>query len=974
MTRLPDGQIRPAAQPVASFLEPVRRQIAAPAGPVEIPRVQGIGVIQQASGGSLQGINQFEQMAQALAPFNQRLTELAGTGLTMYASSQVQRGVNEALRAKALLDEQQRQSGREYAAENRRLAQADPVAALMMDTVNPWRRSGRERALVQLAGMEVKPAIIAAYRDQPGVEQLDERDPRLAEIKARAVQSVLKKYGVTEASPGFIQNVLPQINEGSDRMTELHWQDRSAHLKRTVPRTASAEMLGLYVRSLDEGQLEVFAPDGRRQLVKTGDPGWDQARSQVMGATLDRLVEEMGLPGEVATVKQQAIEQLLAIANADGNEELKRLALSIPVGPPDSTGFRQPAAGMFAQEALDSEIKYGEVAYKRQQRRQEELGRSYQDQLIQATYGLPDGPERLRAIEALRNDPKFQELPLSQRLELEQKASGTIDKVVGLGRSMDGVTALLQDMTSRYGSAWNPAQADAEFNIALASAPEDERPKLRAQYADIRQRNNARETAPTTREVNGVIDRAIKANLRVNYPGSVTEAALRGVNTEAIMAGWTDANVAESARRQFSAFQGHVRDRIAAAEGQKGRPLTAAEAIGEATKAIEEYGQKDQDARRYLFPGVNGQQGAGPAQRQQPAGGGGQGGAKPPVLPPGTKPFTGRVYPSSQLDNIPDRAATLNRWRQQPILEPAAVVQEANRILSGGAPSAALRRFARDAGTTPGALLIKQLDFYPGSIQVPAADRQRLLRDGRQAQAARNTAAGAASGNRASAVQRASVAMLDMLLGTKPAMAAPAMRLPSAVGLANRGVSVATNSPLPAGPALSSPTLARLGSGRMVATRPGLCVTAVLDSMKANGVPNPAATGLDAGNNPRGLASQLVRSFSWKPLPGLGQPRTINSPYGAFTANVMSASEYQAAAAAGRVPSGAVVFQTQFDWGGTSSRSRGFDAAIAREGGRTLWNGSAKGPLIYGSATRQVFVLVPGDIGATGNTITSRRR
>lgn len=977
--QLPQGQLRPAAQPVQAFLEPVRQQVAAPAGPLEIPRVEGVSVIQQGSGGSLQGVNQFEQMAQALAPFNQRLTELTGVGLELYASDQVQRGMNEALRAKALLDEQQRLSASDYADQNRRLAQSDPIGALMMDAVNPFRQGGRQRALTQLAGMEMKGALLDAYRNETGLELLAPGDPKLAELKARVARTVLQKYRVDESSPGFAQNVLPQINEGSDRVTELHWQDRQQHLKSTVPKSAASEMFGFYLQTLDDKQVEVFAPDGRREVISEGDPRFDQARSARMGAILDRLAGEMGLPGEVTNAKREAIERLLAIADSSGNGELRRLVLEVPVGPPDNRGFRQPAAGMFAQEAIDSEIKYGEVLYRRQQRERESLGKAYQDRIIQATYNLPDGPERLRKIEELRNLEEFKALPLSDKLELEQKTSVNIDKVVDLGRSVEGVSALLQDMTSRYGNAWNPAQADAEFEQALAGAPEDEKPRLRQQYADIRARNNSREAAPTSREVNGVIDRAIKANLRANYPTSVTEAALRGVNVEQVMAGWSDANVAESARRQFSAYQQHVRARIAEAEAKKGAPLTTAEATAVATRAIDEYGRSDQDARRYLFPGVNGQAGAGGA-RQQPApvagggGAGGGGGGQAQRTPPGTRPFTGRVYPSGQLDNIPDRAGMLSRWRDMPILDAPSVVQEANRILSGGAPSAALRRFARDAGTTPGALLNRQLDFYPGAIQVPAGDRQRLLRDGRRAQAIQGTAIASARGG-ASPIERASGAVLDLLLGTRPAQAAPPpMRLPSAVGVASRGMpggggGGGGGGGVPAGPALSSPSLSRLGSGRLVATNPGLCVTAVLESMAANGLPNPSATGADSGNNPRGLASQLARFYGWKPLPGIGQPRTLNSPYGSFTANIMTLGQYQAAAVAGRIPSGAVVFQTHRDWGGSSHRSRGFDAAIARNGGLNLWNGRMNGTTIYGSATRQVFVMVPGDaIRGGGNT------
>jgi hypothetical protein len=973
---LPNNQIRPAAQPVAFFLEPTRRQLAAPAGPLEIPRAPGIEVIQQGSGGNVQGYNAFEQVAQALSPFSQRLTELTGFGMEAYASAEVQRGVNEAMRAKALLDEQQRRSGGEYAAETRRLAQSDPIAALMMDSVNPFRQSGRQRALAQLAGLEVKAAQISAYRNAQGLQSLAPEDPRLAQVKAGAVQEVLKKYGVNEASPGFAQFVLPQINEGGDRVTELHWQDRQGYLKTTIPRTAASEMLGLYVQTLEERQIEFFSPDGRRVVIPAGDPRFDMARSARMGAILDRLVDEAGMPGDVTTMKREAFERLKAIADADGNEELKRLALQVPVGPPDGkSGFREPAVSFFAVESLDSEIKYGEVAYRRAARAQEALAARYQDQLVELTYGVPDGAERLQRIEQLRASPEYQGLSLNQRLELEQKTSTNIDAVTARGRSVEGASALLLDMEGRYGSEWNTAQADGEFQRALASAPEKDRPELRQRYAQIRRRNNDRESSPTSKEVSGVIDRAIKANLLARYPRTVTEAAMRGVDAQQVMAGWADANVAESARRQFSAFQGHARNQIAAEEARRGRPLTAAEATAEATKAISEYGRSDPDAKAYLFPGVGGQPGAGSRPSAAPS----APGAAPPR--PGTKPFAGRVYPSGQLDNIPDRPGRASSWRSQPVLDAQSVVQEANRIIGGGMPSAALRRFARDAGTTPGELLNRHLDYYRDSLEVPAADRQRLLRDGRQSQAVRNSSASVASSGSGSPVARAGAMLMDLLMGTRPATAAQRQpQLRSAVGLldapraAGGEQQVATRSTVPAGPAIESQGLDRLATGRLVAAPEGRCVTAVLLSMHANGLdPRQLTTSLDQGNNPRGLASQLANVYGWKPLPGLGTPRTLSSPYGAFTVNQLTLGEYQAAVSAGRVPSGAIVFQTKRDWAGAHPGSRGFDAAIARDGGRSLWNGSMSGSAIYGSATRQVFVMVPGDARARGRAATSRR-
>jgi predicted chitinase len=157
------------------------------------------------------------------------------------------------------------------------------------------------------------------------------------------------------------------------------------------------------------------------------------------------------------------------------------------------------------------------------------------------------------------------------------------------------------------------------------------------------------------------------------------------------------------------------------------------------------------------------------------------------------------------------------------------------------------------------------------------------------------------------------------------------------------------------------PQLRALATGRLVGARTGLCVTATLDNMQRNGVPQPAATGDDAGNNPRGGMVQMIRNHGWKSLPGVGAPQTINSPYGTVAANVIPAAQYEQLARAGKIPSGAVVFQTRHpSWNMTSPGSRGFDMGIARDGGRTLFNfADMGGPMVYPD-TRSVVVLVPG--------------
>jgi hypothetical protein len=145
----------------------------------------------------------------------------------------------------------------------------------------------------------------------------------------------------------------------------------------------------------------------------------------------------------------------------------------------------------------------------------------------------------------------------------------------------------------------------------------------------------------------------------------------------------------------------------------------------------------------------------------------------------------------------------------------------------------------------------------------------------------------------------------------------------------------------------------------------GLCVTGSLDTMQQSGVPNPAATGNDVGNNPRGAAVQLIKSFGWQSIGG--SRTTLKSPYGTVSTGVYSKSEYAKAVDEGKVPSGALIFQTRHpDWNGTSYNSRGFDMAIAQRKGRSLWNGQALGQWVYGN-TNKIIALTPGGKASDGS-------
>lgn len=146
----------------------------------------------------------------------------------------------------------------------------------------------------------------------------------------------------------------------------------------------------------------------------------------------------------------------------------------------------------------------------------------------------------------------------------------------------------------------------------------------------------------------------------------------------------------------------------------------------------------------------------------------------------------------------------------------------------------------------------------------------------------------------------------------------------------------------------------------------GRCTESVAHTLDANKIKNPT-TNADP-NNPRGYAIQFVNKFGWKSVGG--SPTPLSGADGSASLGVMPQKDYISNASSGNVPSGSLVFSTKHnDWFGNSSP--GYDTAIARNGGKNLWNGKMNGDSIYGAATKSAIVLVPSDSTLKGNFASS---
>ena len=764
---LPLNQIRPVAQPVDAFVRPATPNVAAPAAPQMMPNPSGIRMIEQGNGGSIQGYNQFAQLAEALAPFSRALTEVTGTGMKMYASGEYQKGQSEAARAQVLANQQMQQSMGEYANENRKLAQVDPIGALMMDRVNPYREAGRVNQLSRVAAKEVGSAVLAEYSRTPGVEEWKFDDPRLKQLQARAVASVTEKYKLDPGTPGFIDYVLPEVGQATDKLIAQHREDRTKYLQSTVPRLAVVEALGQYESALKAGMVEwsEFDPLSGRQLQRSAassDPvAFEYGIRMRFAQILDRMSSESGLPGMASQFKQQVIEQLGGMATAAGNTNLYRIVAGTEVGPIGKDGRRPLAAEMFGLDLLEAKSKYGQMVWQEQQRTQQMGLQSFQSELSTITFNMADSPERGAAIQQLIQ--KYEgSIPRFELMKAAEEASGVGDKIAARSYSTDPMEQFFLDANERAGSSWDVSAADAEYRQLRESLPPQERGKYDQQYASIRKGKEKEKNDVPGYLVDPLISGAIKSRLKEFYPSDTTEAALRGANITDLLA-FGDANMARSAQLQLSAYRKHVYDRLQKAKAAKGGELDPAEVTSVTQAALAEYGKNDAKSFNQLFPGSP--KGNAPGVQGIPVKP--YSGSEPVKPPPGRQAYSAPVYPAGQLDNIPNRAQRLKE--REPVLSLPSAQEEATRILNGRAPSAAVSRAAKDAGLTPGNFLLRQLDAYP-SFQLPSDARQQLLRSSRGAQGITDSSRTASAG-KPRPVEMAAMWFFDALTGARPSMA-----------------------------------------------------------------------------------------------------------------------------------------------------------------------------------------------------------
>ena len=456
MKDLPGGQIVPAARPVDAFIRPAQLQARAGLPQLRIGAAPQINTIQQGNGGNVRGFNQWAQLADALAPFNNALMKTAASGVELYAQGEYEKGRNEAIKAQILANQQRLQGGAAYAAETRRLEGVDPEAAQMMDRVNPFRQAGRDNAKARLAANEVKTYILDAYNQTPGAETWKPGDPRLAELKVKSTQELLKWFGLDESSAGFQDYVNPEIAQAWDRVSTKQATDHTQFLKGTRAQMGAVEIMQINAVARKQGRVEwtEFTSTGQaiQRSAVLGEPGFMRGVQQRIQQVVDSVQNEAGLRGENAKVIEDMLDQVVEAAGEDLrkrdpkspeagalNELIEALG-GVQVGPLES---RAPAAALFSGTFIGAAKQREQEGFEMQARRLKQqldvFGAEAAAELLMAPSGTP---EYGAAVKRLTQRARAMGVPLDDAMGIIKGLSDNVASVAE--RVADPVAA--QDM------------------------------------------------------------------------------------------------------------------------------------------------------------------------------------------------------------------------------------------------------------------------------------------------------------------------------------------------------------------------------------------------------------------------------------------------------------------------------------------------------------------------------------------------
>ena len=762
--RLQSANISPAARPVDTFLQfDANPAPAQPGRLAKLPQVKGIQFFQGGGKRDVQGVNSIRELADALKP----LSKLYDEGMEMYASDQYRQGQNEILKAAANINRDTIAKGLQYAEDNRQLSRENPIAGVLMDQSNPFRQAGRVNQASQWVGNLTPQMFRAEWIKKGGdLSKLDPSDPAVLEVKADVTGRIADMFGLDEFSPGFQQYVIPQINKGSDWISQEQLKGYTNYQKTVGVNLASDQMTSMLFdpRTTPDSWNGMLVQFGA-QFGITGEP------QEMVKKAILRTVSDL-----------ETIKGDLTSGNRQKAQAAYEILLNMPSGIKDENGFDIPIGRAYGKEMLSESaditrdlktIRDGRVAIAEE---------ALDDQLDTTTDVAMSPQEIARQFGIYRAKPEFKDL---SDAELWDALSGRSSAAQGYQEAMfdqEAVEDFFEEQEFAIGSDWDEAAASKRFRELVKDAPDSLRRELGNRWRSLR---NQKES-----DTKGEIDSTVMSSGLKNSTaaivntilpeggiGMIKKAKALGMDVLTYLQRFAP-DKAASIQRIRSYLQKTASAEIRKQTAEKDRLLKPEEQSQIFTDVLNKTLADDKLMKSF---GVNPEA---PADQPQAA-------RDPESGLPQAKTEPPTYYNTTQA--VPEAVARSGK----PIYTPEDTIKLLGTAANGRPVPGNVKRAARAAGMSTGQFLLKQAELQ--GLPIPPQMREKVERVARVEQGTSDSFASAAPTSN-TPLAYASNALFNILTGTAPAVAStrrpsvPAVDLgaPTALNSFSRQVSSVT--------------------------------------------------------------------------------------------------------------------------------------------------------------------------------------
>jgi hypothetical protein len=726
---LPLGQITPVARPIGAFVQPAQIQPAAPARPIQLDSPIGISTIAIGGTTNVTGFNQFEQLAQALAPFNKALTETVGQGYLAVRRGQIEEGYydqlkNQQARAMLSLQVQAETGAADAASQIGELEKKDPVAAQLLSETNPWKLIGRRRAVAQQAGPEIGRVLEDDLSANAGL--LSTLRPDSPEIEKRRVQltaQVLDRYGLTGDEPEVQFYVTPKLNQAWDQYRDKQRKFYDAAVEESTRNSTVAATAATVEEMLTKG----VTIEGT--TYQRGTPEWLRYGGWVLTNGLDQQLRLLPPEARKRTI-QFLREQVIGTFGSD--PVAAALLQQVRGGDPSVPYDKRPTWGAMAPlETLELQVRGQEAVQKTHDLRQQTLERNLDEAWNKGPGSMdPNDPGYIQAVGQVRALGAAMEYAgIDAYLVRKAKERSEFMEVV---RPPDPFAAddFIAQIEQVPPGAWtddpnsyrNALQQAKEIAAASDPTPKGQREAYQRMKAAIdKAREGAAEfdpgvkdrvTSAVLQDLDSQAVRQIKSEQKVNgKSGDALAQALAqrmagGASaTQAISATYQNTKLTAAANRLTALYERElstaIRNWKAERPGQVLSPAARSVVMSQAEVAVRKSPEWAQTMKELT-------------------------GRNPGEVGPrtvGNDPKDARGVPRAGAKSLPD--SSVRNYQNRPVMDGKWLREELVRLQQNKPVSGELYNMANRAGTSTFRYLLEQLKFYPKLD--PSGDAKRWL-------------------------------------------------------------------------------------------------------------------------------------------------------------------------------------------------------------------------------------------------------